>query len=99
MEPATIITLDVGGTIFKSTVDTLIKSGYFSALLNSDHWNFDTSKPYFIDRSAMLFEHVLSYLRNPNYPYPAEHIGELDFYGIHYDESQFITRLRHIYSR
>ena len=37
-----------------------------------------------IDRSAMIFKHVLEYLYDQTYPYPIEHLDELQYYGIDY---------------
>jgi hypothetical protein len=65
---------------------------YFNSLLsrwlnsNAQMESDETIRPYFIDRSFVIFEHVLSLLRDPSYPFPADHCGELDFYGIDYDK-------------
>ncbi len=56
-------------------------------------------KPYFIDRSPRLFDHVLSYLRDSNYNYPQKYTSELDFFGVtmdnlitnHSDDNNTIT--------
>ena len=74
------VTINVGGTNFETTVSTLRKSQYLDRII-SNEWNAD-NKPIKIDRSAVLFGHVLSFLRNPDYPYPRKHVGELDFYAV-----------------
>ena len=79
------VRLSVGGVLFETTKDTLSRSTYFNSLFNRWNNNLD-NKPYFIDRSGKLFEHILGYLRNPEYPYPWKHYAELDFYGIEYDK-------------
>lgn len=70
------ITLNVGGQIFKTTRNTLTGSEYLSTLTK---WETSTDE-IFIDRSPELFKHVIGVLRNPEYPYPEEHLSELDFY-------------------
>lgn len=85
------VKLNIGGTIFETTRDTLSRSQYFSSLFN--RWNRDDGEtslhetPYFIDRSAILFEHVLCLLRDPSYPFPPDNYSELDFYGIEYEKT------------
>ena len=73
------IKINVGGTIFETTQDTLKKSTYFNSFLN--RWLEKETIP-FIDRSPHIFKHVLSLLRDPEYLYPKNYISELDFYGI-----------------
>lgn len=80
------VKLNVGGRIFETTYDTLAPSGYFAARLK---WNDtiedsepDSDNEIFVDRSYVIFEHVLGLLRDINYPYPEEHLSELDFYII-----------------
>ena len=66
------VKLNVGGTIFETTDQTLlINSEYFVALFNKDKSRyFDPNdnqiKEIFIDRSPKAFEHILEYWRNPN---------------------------------
>lgn len=48
-----IISLDVGGTVFRATMSTLCSvEGYFSLMLGDGQWSEaqDFSKPIFIDR-------------------------------------------------
>lgn len=84
-----IITLDVGGTIFKTTKTTLKGSSYFRSLFEHS-WTMKPGEPYFIDRSGVLFEHVLCYLRDINYKYPGIYEDELIYYQVTYDNSNFI---------
>ncbi len=80
---ATIIKLNVGGTFFDTTETTLQGSDFFKGLIrNRDTFTTDIENRYFIDRSGMAFEHVLNLLRDINYSFPEEYLGELDFYGI-----------------
>jgi len=83
------VKLNVGGKFFETTKQTLVNSSYFKCLLDEDTWNKLPDKDLpLIDRSSELFEHVLCYLRNPEYPYPWQHSGELDFYGVKYNKAQ-----------
>lgn len=75
------IKLNVGGTIFETTKETLVSAGYFRALFG--RWSASSSE-HFIDRSPKLFEHVLNLLRDTNYPYPQKYLPELEYYGIDY---------------
>lgn len=90
----TTIKLNIGGTYFETTRDTLSRSEYFNSLF--DRWDTSTGNPYFIDRSGELFEHILGYLRNPEYPYPPEHYGELDFYGIKHNYKEYLSELEYV---
>lgn len=72
------IKLNVGGQIFETTEQTLMLSDYFKAFLT----RWDRSDIIFIDRSYKIFEHVLSLLRDPTYPYPSKYIQELEYYQI-----------------
>lgn len=73
------ITLNVGGTIFQTTLSTLEGVPFFDALL-SNKWN--NSKELFIDRDPEGFRHVLGLLRDPQYPFPTQFTYELTFYGV-----------------
>ena len=81
-----IITLDVGGRIFKTTRQTLIGgSEYFRDLFEDSHNN---NEPLFINRSYEAFEHVLNLLRNPTYKFPDQYLEELKYFGIAYTNSK-----------
>ncbi len=63
-----VVTLDVGGTLFKTTVSTLVeKSTYFKTMFHN--MIKDTTKPIFIDRDPDLFKYILSYLRDHKYSF------------------------------
>lgn len=75
---AKIITLDVGGTIFKINQKHLLKSEFFQNLFEDCSYG----EPIFIDRCPHIFKHVLGYLRDNTYPYPKRYSFELDFFLI-----------------
>ncbi|RHY28723.1 hypothetical protein DYB32_006337 [Aphanomyces invadans] len=60
-----IVTLDVGGTIFKTSKDTLlsVEGSYFHALLGSGLWEPTSTGSYFLDLDPHLFRRVFVYLR------------------------------------
>lgn len=62
-----IIVLDVGGMIYKTTIDTLrnCPDSYFSGLTK---FLKNSNEPYFIDRSPEYFPYILDYLRNTYLP-------------------------------
>jgi hypothetical protein len=84
MEPNTVITLDIGGKIFRTRVTTLSKTNYFSAMF--EMWSRSSEakeiQTIFLDRSPTTFKHVLALLQDPLYPFPHKYLYELGFYGI-----------------
>ncbi len=80
MEASNFIQINVGSKIFKTTTQTLCRSGYFKKALE----NHDNEKTLYVDADEENFSHVLSYLRNPKYPFPRKYYYELDFYQIDY---------------
>ncbi|RHY39875.1 hypothetical protein DYB34_011857 [Aphanomyces astaci] len=60
-----IITLNVGGTTFQTSKDTLLRGGgtYFHALLGSGQWKPEGGEGYFLDLDPTLFRRVLFFLR------------------------------------
>ncbi|GAX22426.1 hypothetical protein FisN_14Hu040 [Fistulifera solaris] len=83
-----MIRLNVGGTRYDLSLDTLSRSGN-SLLKTMILSNVNAGKPYdpvFIDRSGRLFEYVLEYMRTGKiYLRPTENSAavknELEFYG------------------
>jgi len=73
------ITINVGGTLFQTTTQTLLKTpSILQAHLS--RWMANGEKEIFIDRDPTAFRHILSLLRNPRYPY--YDATELAFYCI-----------------
>lgn len=101
-----IVKLNVGGKQFQARVLTLVlRSGYFRTLFDPTHHPVPTGE-IFIDRSPHLFKHVLSLIRDVNYPYPKKYVRELDYYQVEYEDfpdpiSTIIIRLnkmeKHLY--
>jgi hypothetical protein len=80
------VTINVGGTLFHTTADTLNKSPYFEAMLRGLPKSEHPQVP-FIDRDARAFHHVLSLLRNPSYNFPTKFQHELLFFGLDHEAS------------
>eukprot|EP01006_Ploeotia_vitrea_P047059 TRINITY_DN67088_c3_g1_i1.p2 TRINITY_DN67088_c3_g1~~TRINITY_DN67088_c3_g1_i1.p2 ORF type:complete len:317 (+),score=45.51 TRINITY_DN67088_c3_g1_i1:54-1004(+) len=87
------VSLDVGGTVFTTTEDTLLKQrdSFFGAMLSSGQWLPDENTgQYFIDRSPKMFGMIIDYLRDDTIwgadklsPQEKQHLqNELDFYQI-----------------
>ncbi len=78
-----IIIIDCGGIIFKTTKSTLLKASFFRTYL--DKWN-DDSKPLFVDCDPELFRHFLNLLRDPNYTIPSDMLSNIssmaDYFGL-----------------
>lgn len=75
------IRLNVGGTLFETTPETLSPSPVLTKLI-SKKFKEDSRQILFIDRDPKGFSHVLSLLRDQNYPFPLKYAHELEHYGI-----------------
>jgi hypothetical protein len=61
-----VMTLDVGGRIFKVSRDTLNEFGFFRYQLSDRFtWEPESDGTYFLDADPDLFEHLLSFMRRP----------------------------------
>jgi hypothetical protein len=80
------ITLNVGGKIFETTYDTIIKIPYFKNMFGD--CGELPKEVVFVNRPAHTFKHVLALMMDPVYPFPKKYRYELDFYGIDYDKSK-----------
>lgn len=79
-----IITLDVGGTKFKTSLETLNRAPYFETILSSRWSNSDTDE-IFVDSNPVHFSFFLDYLRMgaPEDMYiPPMYRYLFDFFGI-----------------
>ena len=80
-----ILKLNVGGTKFYTTRSTLLKSGYFRALLSGNFADSRQDDGYlFIDRDPVIFGFILKYLRCDYVSIPTKYLQELDL------ESKFL---------
>ena len=63
-----VITLDVGGRLFKASTDILIaESGLFQRQLSDRFtWTPQADGSYFLDANPELFEHLLQFMRRPS---------------------------------
>ncbi len=74
-----MLKLNVGGHYFQTTSATLLKSGYFRNRVSEITYS---ATEYGIDRSGILFEHVINFMRDSNYPYPTIYYSELEYYDV-----------------
>lgn len=79
-----IIKINVSGKRYEITKTTLDKIPYFVNLLKDCG---EENKEIFVERSAMIFDHVLAYIIDDKHPFPLEYCYELYFYGINYNKS------------
>ena len=65
MQTSQRITLNVGGTRYTTTPDTLLshQDSYFSKLLTGDWQDAAQQSEMFVDRDGELFKHVMRFLR------------------------------------
>lgn len=75
---------------YEISENVLFKIPYFKEIIQIN--NMDNSIPIYIERSSILFQHVLSYIMNPIYLYPIEYEKELQFYGIIYDKNKLYNK-------
>lgn len=83
-----IYKINVSGKIYEIKHKTLIKIPYFHEFIGSNE------KECFIERSAMIFDHVLAYVIYPIHPYPSKYFYELDFYGLIYERMIYKVNVR-----
>eukprot|EP00734_Pompholyxophrys_sp_LG126_P000002 Pompholyxophrys_sp_v1_NODE_1_length_32789_cov_6.460653.p2 type:complete len:540 gc:universal NODE_1_length_32789_cov_6.460653:123-1742(+) len=83
-EPKNItkVTIDIGGELFCTSQETLSESSFFKSYFSRWSDNMTADQTMFVDRNPEAFKHILSYLRNNDYPLPIKFAYELAFYGI-----------------
>ena len=90
--------LDVGGIPFTVSLDTLQKCPYFQGIMNLYSANTGFPKttlenPYFIDHSGKAFEHVLNFIRYPDYDFfPTKYYWVLPFWGFEINDVRDYNR-------
>lgn len=67
------------------TKETINKIPYFRDMLSDCGY---VDKAINVDRPSKTFKHVLAYIIDDLYPYPAKYSHELDFYGIEYNKDK-----------
>jgi hypothetical protein len=75
------IKVNVGGKIFETYNETLMKSSYFKSLFTDT----EVKEMIFVDYDPDVFNHVLSYLRDPKYLFDIKYVHALDFFDVQYD--------------
>ncbi len=82
------IKLNVMGRLFEIPLSIIQKIPYFNAMLENCDINCIPHETIFVARSSTVFDHVLSFVVDPLYPFPIEYAYELDFYDVKYDASK-----------
>lgn len=84
------IKLNVGGTLFESSISTLEHSLYFKNMFEM----FGDNIPdiIFVDRDPENFKYVLKFLRDENYKVPCEVESELKFFLINYNDENILDK-------
>ncbi len=73
-----IMTINLQGTKFETTRQTLYQIPYFRSL----SVELDKSTSFYMDRPAHIFKHILAWAVDKNYPFPYKYLYEADFYNI-----------------
>lgn len=73
-----IITINLQGTKFEITRQTLYQIPYFKSL----SLDLDKSSSFYMDRPAHIFKHILGWAVDNNYPFPYKYKYEAEFYEI-----------------
>ena len=71
----TVIHLNVGGRLFATKIETLLKykNSMLGEMFNGENTpDKDKDGCYFIDRSGKYFDHILNYLRDGSYLPPID---------------------------
>lgn len=79
-----IYKINVSGKVYNIKHKILIKIPYFNEYINE--FNNNDKLICFIERSSMIFDHVLACVIDPLHPYPSKYFYELDFYGLKYEK-------------
>lgn len=74
------------GKTYEIDKKILIKIPIFRTML--EDFSDNKSKILSINRSSLLFDHVIAYIIDDTYPYPLKYFTELDFYDVIYDKSK-----------
>jgi hypothetical protein len=76
------IKINIGGQLFETTFDTIIKIPYFRDMFEA--CGEAPNETLFVNRPPHIFKHILAFIIDPLYPFPKKYAFELDFYGIDY---------------
>ena len=74
------------GKTYEINKDILVKIPIIKTMLKD--FSDNKSKVISINRSSLLFDHVIAYVIDDTYPYPLKYFNELDYYDIIYDKSK-----------
>jgi hypothetical protein len=76
-----LIVINVCGVKYETYLSTINKIPYFADMLA----NCADSREIFVNRPAHIFKHILAFVIDDLYPFPAKYEQELKFYGVKYD--------------
>ena len=86
------IKLNVGGTLFETSIAVLEHSVYFKNMF--EMFNDNIPEIIFVDRDPDNFKHVLKFLRDENYKIPCEIESELKFFLIDYNDENILDKIK-----
>jgi hypothetical protein len=84
-----LIVINVCGVKYETHLSTLVKIPYFADMLA----DCADLREIFVNRPAHIFKHILAFVIDDLYPFPAKYEQELKFYGVKYAvESLYMNR-------
>ena len=92
-----IYELKLIGKTYEIDKSILIKIPIIKMML--EDFSDNKSKIISINRSSLLFDHVISYIIDDTYPYPLKYFNELDYYDIIYDKTKLYDPHKNTYDK
>jgi hypothetical protein len=92
-----IYELKLIGKTYEIDKNILMKMSTIRTML--EDFSNNESKIIPINRSSLLFDHVIAYVIDDTYPYPLKYFNELDYYGVIYDKSKLYDPHKYSYDK
>ena len=90
-----MITVNVSGTRFEIGYDIIINIPYFKNTLSCNTQKI--KEDIRVNRSSLIFQHILAWAIDNKHPFPEEYIYELEFYLIDIEKVNIDRKLQQIY--
>ncbi len=88
------VVLNVSGQHYEINKNILMQIPYFHDMF--DVCDNDETKVIPVMRSPRIFRHIIEFLIDQYYPFPAKYAYKLDFYGIIYDKTKLYDKYQEL---